>query len=137
MPIIRKKTFIRKNRVSRVCAVGSEIVCANTAAKKLKIIGVLGLNSIKRRRLSAGVGSILRVTVTSGPKVLKNKVMYALMIRQKYPYYREGYGKVRFLDNAAVLLEDSRLLRKGEIRGLIGKEVQADLKYVDIIGKCV
>ena len=137
MRIFKKKIFKIKNRITRMCPVGTVITCANTAAKKLKIIGVLGLNGVKRRRLSAGIGSIVKVVVKTGPKQLKNKVYTGLIIRCKYGWKRENQGTCRFFDNAGIILEDNGQLKKGSIRGLIAKQVQANIKYVDIDGKCV
>lgn len=114
-------------KISKLLPVGSSLVCAdNSGAKMLQIIGYLGYQGTRKRRLTGGVGSIAIVTVKKGSIGLKKKTHYALIIRQKYSYTRfkgPDAGKVRFEDNAAILLEKDLSLKKTNIKGPVAKEV--------------
>ena len=98
---------------------------------------VYGLQGTKRRLRSAGVGSIVQVTVKKGPEEMKHKMYSALVIRQVYPYTRYSFGKVFFQDNAAILLDDQRIVLKGGIRGVIAREVTKNPLYSQISGAVV
>ena len=118
--------------------VGSALVCSdNSGAKKLQIIGVLGTQSTRKRRVSAGVGSVVSVRISKGLYSMKRKVRHALIIRQKYAYLRKTgpyMGKIRFTDNAAILLSEKKEVLKSVIKGVIAKEVTSIKKYSDLKG---
>lgn len=122
---------------SRLLPIGASLVCANTRAKKLRIMGVYGLQGTKRRLRSAGVGSVVKVTVTKGPQQMKHKMYHALVIRQKAPYTRYDTGKIAFEDNAAVIVDDQRKLMKGVIRGVVARQVTKNPLYSEIAGNVV
>lgn len=123
-------------KIPKLIPVGSVIQCADsTGAKKLKVIGFKGHQSTRKRRLTGGVGSIAIVTVVKGLNSLKKKVHYALIVRQKYQYTRfKGLnsGKVRFVDNAAILLQKDLSLKKSTIKGPVARQVSFKKKYSEI-----
>lgn len=123
-------------RASRLIPINTVVNCANTPSKKAKVFAVYGVQGCKRRVLSAGVGSIVGVTVKKGPQNMKHKMYKALVVRQKAPYTRQT-GKVRFEDNAVVILNDNRTLLKGNIRGPVAKEVTGSVLYKEIPARVV
>lgn len=125
-----------KRNISKLIPVGTELVCAcNSGAKVLKVIGFKGMQGTKKRRLSGGVGDVAVVSVKVGKQELKKKVLYALVVRQKYPYLRKTgvyLGRVAFKDNAAILLDEKLKLRKTTIKGVVAKEVAEINMYSQI-----
>ena len=125
-------------KIPKLLPVGTELVCAcNSGAKKLLIIGVKHQQSTDRRRNTAGVGSLVRVSVKEGKDALKGKIYNALVIRQKYPITRfvgKSKGKVCFRDNAAILLDEDAKVKKCVIKGPIAREVLVMKKHYEAIG---
>lgn len=124
--------------IARMLPIGANLVCSdNSGAKKLQIIGVLKTQGTRKRRLSAGVGSVVSVRITKGLHSMKKKVRHALIIRQKYAYLRKSgpyMGKVKFTDNAAILLSEKKDVMKSVVKGVIAKEVLAIKRFSDIKG---
>ena len=124
------------SNTSRLIPVGSRLVCAdNSGARVLSVVGVLGTQGTRKRRLSCGVGSIVVVTVKKGDFQMKKKVRYALVIRQKYAYLRKTgphMGRVKFQDNAAILLSEKKEVLKSVIKGVVAKEVSRVKKFSEL-----
>lgn len=122
-------------KIPKLLPVGSSLICAcSSGAKKLRIVGYKHMQGTDKRRLTGGIGSLARVVVTQGKNTLKKVVHNALIIRQKYPITRfkgEYAGKIRFEDNAAVLLDNDARVKKATIKGPIAKEVLAFKKHYD------
>ena len=120
-------------KIAKCLPVGSTLVCAdNSGAKVLQIIGYSGVQGTRKRRLTGGVGSVATVVVKKGPDDLLSKKHYALIVRQKYAYTRKTglfTGKVRFEDNAAILLDKDHKPLKNVIKGVVAKEIQRNKKY--------
>ena len=86
-------------------------VADNTGAKKIECIKVLG--GSKRRY--ASIGDIVVVSVKEaipGGKVKKGSVCKAVVVRTKQGIFRNDGSKVKFDNNAAVLIDE-----KGEPLG--------------------
>jgi len=112
-----------KARVTRGIPVGSYIVCAdNTGAKVLQVISVKKYKGVRRRRASAGVGDMVKVTVKEGDVKLKGQVFDAIIIRQKKEYRRKEGIRVSFEDNAAVLVSPEGEPKGTEIKGPVARE---------------
>jgi len=127
----------KSGRASRLLPLGCVVNCANTSAKKAKIMAVYGLQGTKRRSLSAGVGFRVGVTIKKGPDDMKHKIIKAVVIRQVAPYTRHNIGKVRFEDNAVLLLDDAGLVRKGVIRGVVAREITSIPEFAELGAKIV
>lgn len=100
-------------------------VADNSGAKELQIIAVKQYRGVKRRQPSARVGDIVVGVVKSGKPEIKHTMVYAVIVRQKQPIRRPSGERIRFEDNAAVILKDSATLEpKGTmVKGPIAKEV--------------
>jgi len=114
-----------KARVVRALPVGAYLkVADNSKAKVVQIIGVVGYKGVKRRLASAGVGDVVIVSVKEGDLSLVGKVMKAVIIRQKKEYMRMDGIRVKFEDNACVIIKDEIGTPAGTIiKGPVAKEV--------------
>jgi large subunit ribosomal protein L14 len=102
---------------------GATLDCAdNSGAKKIRIIAVAGYKGTRRRMAKAGVGDQVIASVIEGKPELRNQVARAVVIRQKKEYRRKDGMRVKFGDNAAVLITPEGAPRGSEIRGPLARE---------------
>ena len=98
--------------------------CYNSGAKLLKIFSVVGSKTVKGRIASAGVGDLVMASVKKGKLEMRKTVVYAVIVRQRKEYRRRDGTRIKFEDNAAVVLKDEKGNPKGTIfKGPIAKEV--------------
>jgi large subunit ribosomal protein L14 len=103
---------------------GSLINCAdNTGARELKVISTAGYSGTINRHPKAGIGDKVTVSVTKGTPEMRRQVLEAVVIRQRKPIRRPDGTRVRFEDNAAVIIDDNEEPRGTEIKGPIAREV--------------
>ncbi len=102
----------------------SRCVCAdNSGAKVVEIISVMGFKGNKRMNPKAGIASMVNVVVKKGKPEIRSKVERAVIVRVKKEYRRPNGLRVRFEDNAVVLVDEKGLPKASEIKGVIAKEV--------------
>jgi large subunit ribosomal protein L14 len=113
-----------KAQVTRALPVGARLVVAdNSKAKEVEIIAVKGYKGVKRRLACAGVGDLVIVSVKKGDISLVGKVVPAVIIRQKKEYRRYNGWRVKFEDNACVILKDEKGSPMGTIvKGPVAQE---------------
>ena len=110
--------------VTRGLAKGSRITCAdNSGARELKIISVKGYHGTHNRHPKAGLGDKVTVSVTKGTPEMRRQVLEAVIVRQRKPIRRPDGTRVKFADNAGVLVDEQEEPRGTEIRGPIAREV--------------
>lgn len=110
--------------VTRGLEKGSRIVCAdNTGARELKVISVSGYHGTLNRHPKAGLGDKVTVSVTKGTPEMRRQVLDAVIVRQRKTIRRPDGTRVKFEDNAAVLIDEAGEPRGTEIRGPIAREV--------------
>jgi len=103
---------------------GSLINCSdNSGARELKIISVSGYHGTKNRHPKAGIGDKVTVSVTKGTPEERRQVKEAVIIRQRKPIRRPDGTRVKFEDNAAVLVNENEEPQGSEIKGPIAREV--------------
>ena len=103
---------------------GSLINCAdNTGARQLKVISVAGYSGTKNRHPKAGIGDKVTVSVTKGTPEMRRQVLEAVVVRQRKPIRRPNGTRVKFEDNAAVVIDDMEEPRGTEIKGPVAREV--------------
>jgi large subunit ribosomal protein L14 len=99
------------------------IACDNSGAKVLKILAVRGHKTVKGRVPSAGVGDFVMAAVKKGLPDMRKTVVPAIVVRQKKEYRRADGTRIKFEDNAVVVLKDEKGNPKGTIyKGPIAKE---------------
>ena len=103
---------------------GSLVTCAdNTGARELKIISVQGYHGTKNRQPRAGIADRVTVSVTKGTPEMRRQVLEAVVIRQRQTIRRPDGTRVKFEDNAAVIVDENDEPRGTEIKGPIAREV--------------
>ena len=115
-----------KSKMTKALPIGARLdVADNSGAKIIKIITVRGYKTRTRKLQSAGIADMVTATVLTGKPDMKHKLVQCVVVRQKQEFTRPDGTKVRFEDNAAIVLKDVRLgLPKGSmIKGPIAKEV--------------
>lgn len=113
-----------KARITRALPRGSHVpVCDNSGAKIINIISVMNLKTVRRRIQSAGIADLVTASVVSGNVEMRKQVVYAIIVRQKREYRRPDGTRIKFEDNAAVVLKDDKGTPKGTLfKGPIAKE---------------
>jgi large subunit ribosomal protein L14 len=113
-----------KADVTRGLARDSRITCAdNTGARELRIISISGYSGTKNRHPKAGIGDRVTVSVTKGTPEMRRQVLEAVVVRQRKPIRRPSGTRVKFEDNAAVLIDEMGEPRGTEIKGPVAREV--------------
>jgi len=110
--------------ISKALPVGSFLdTCDNSGAKRLKITGVKRQKTVKGRVPGAGVGDMIVAAVKKGRPDMRKQVVFAVIVRQKKSYRRPDGTRIKFEDNAAVVLKDDKGNPKGTIfKGPFAKE---------------
>ncbi len=116
-----------KAKVTRALQIGTILpTCDNSGASILKIVSIKKIKTTKSRVPSCGVGDLVLAAVKKGKPEMRKQVVFAVIVRQKREYRRPDGRRVRFEDNAAVVLKDDKGNPKGTIfKGPIAKEAAA------------
>tara|TARA_Y100000310_G_scaffold341859_1_gene442537 strand:- start:801 stop:1202 length:402 start_codon:yes stop_codon:yes gene_type:complete len=97
--------------------------CDNSGAKILRIISVKRHKTVKGRIAAAGIGDMVMASVKKGKVGIRKTVVPAIIVRQKKEYRRADGTRIKFEDNAAVVLKDEKGNPKGTLlKGPIAKE---------------
>lgn len=99
------------------------VVADNTGAREIMCIRVMG--GSKRRYAAVGdiiIASVKQAAPNSGVK--KGDVVRAVVVRTNKGYSRPDGTIIRFDDNAAVLIDDSRSPRGTRIFGPVARELR-------------
>ena len=128
-----------KARVTRALQVYSKVeTCDNSGAKLIKILTVYRNKTVKGRRQEAGVGDLVMASVVRGRPDMRKQTVLAVIVRQKREYRRPDGMRVKFEDNAAVVLKDEKGNPKGTIfKGPIAKEATERWPGVAKVAKIV
>ncbi len=113
-----------KANVTRGLPMNAEVsTCDNSGAKIIKLFNVMGLKTVKGRKPAAGIGDLVMASVKHGKPEMRKQVVFAVIVRQKKEYRRPNGMRIRFEDNAAVVLKDDKGNPKGTLlKGPIAKE---------------
>lgn len=113
-----------KASIGRVLPHNAQVLaCDNSGARILKVISVFGHKTRKGRYSAAGVGDKIKASVLVGKPDMRKQVVTAVIVRQKKEYRRPDGTRIRFEDNAAVVLKDDLGNPKGTmIKGPVAKE---------------
>jgi large subunit ribosomal protein L14 len=114
-----------KARVTKGLQKGSYIeTCDNSGAKILKIFSIKRSKTVHGRNPECGVGDLVMASVVKGRPDMRKQVVFAVIVRQKREYRRLNGIRIKFEDNAAVVLKDDKGNPKGTLfKGPIAKEV--------------
>lgn len=128
-----------KARVTRGLPHTANVVaCDNSGARILRIISVRNAKTVKGRKPSAAIGDYVMCSVVEGRPDMRKTVVAAVIVRQRMPYRRRDGMRIRFEDNAAVVLKDEMGNPKGTmIKGPIAKEASERWPMVSKIASSV
>ena len=128
-----------RSKISKGLQFGSIVpTCDNSGAKTAKIISVIGSKTVKGRISGCGVGSLVKVAVKKGTKDVKAQVFYATIVRQRKEFRRSDGMRVKFEDNALVILKDEKGNPKGTLlKGPVAKEAAERWPGVAKISKII
>lgn len=125
-------------KITKSLTAGSRMICAdNTGAKELELIAVKGFKGVLNRYPSAGVGDMIVVSVKKGKPEMKRQVVLAVIIRQKQPYIRSNGNRIRFEDNAAIIIGEDSIPKGTEIKGPVAREAVEKWNKVGSIASIV
>jgi large subunit ribosomal protein L14 len=111
------------SNVSKSLPIGARLQCVdNTGAREVEIVSVKGYKGVRRRLGTAGVGDMVVISVKKGTADMRREVTTAVIVRQKKEFRRADGLRVKFEDNAAVILSPDGILKGSEIRGPVAKE---------------
>jgi len=114
----------KKAKVTRALHTGSKLECAdNTGARVIQIIQVKGYKGVRGRYPRAGVGDLVVATVKKGTPEMRKQIVYAVIIRQRKEYRRPDGMRIKFEDNAAVIVNEKGEPKGSEIKGPVAREV--------------
>jgi large subunit ribosomal protein L14 len=112
------------SKITKALNVGSNLVCAdNSGARILKIIGVRTYKGRRGRMPKAGIADMVKVVVKDGDPKVRGQQFWAVIIRQKKEIKRANGLRVKFEDNAAILVNEEGEPKGTEIKGPVAKEV--------------
>jgi large subunit ribosomal protein L14 len=94
----------------------------NSGAKMAKIISVIGLVTRLNRYPYATVGDMVVCSIKKGTPELRKKVMRCIIVRQRQIIHRIDGSRVKFEDNAAVLVTDEGDPKGSIIHGPVARE---------------
>ena len=107
----------------RALPVGARCICGdNTGAKEVEIIAVKNYKGVARRLPIARVGDMVVVTVKKGTPEMRKQVLPAVAIRQKKEIRRPDGTRVKFADNAVVIVTPDGNPKGSDIKGPVAKE---------------
>lgn len=107
-------------------------VADNSGAKEIMCIRVLG-GSFRRH---GSVGDIIVASVKSaqpGGSVKKGDVVRAVIVRQHKSMRRVDGSYIRFDDNAAVLIDNTKMPRGTRIFGPVARELRSNKDFMKIV----
>lgn len=121
-------------RPQRSLTLRTHMTCAdNTGAKEVYLISTFKQKTRKRQIPSAGIGDVINVVVSKGKPELRKKIFRAVVIRTKSGLTRANGLKLKFEDNAVVLVDKEGIPKGTEIKGPVPKEIGE--RWPKIMGK--
>ncbi len=112
-----------KAKITKALPTGARLDCVdNTGAKVLQIIAVKGYRGVKNRYPKAGIGDVVIVTVKKGRPEIKKQIVRAVIVRQRKEFRRPSGMRVKFEDNAAIIVDEKGMPTGSEIRGPVARE---------------
>jgi large subunit ribosomal protein L14 len=113
-----------KARVTKGLNFGALVpTCDNSGAKVIRVFGCKRNKSVKGRMGCAGVGDLVMASVVKGRPEMRKQTIMAVIVRQKKEYRRPNGTRIKFEDNAAVVVKDDKGNPKGTmLKGAIAKE---------------
>lgn len=119
--------------ITKCLQAGSYLTCAdNSGATLIQVVAVKGYHGVKSRSPRCGVSDWIVAAVKEGDAKLVHEVVQAVIIRQRKEYKRPNGMRIKFEDNACVLVNEKGEPRGSKIKGAVAREV---VERLSMIGK--
>jgi len=114
-----------KANIPKALNTGSFIeTCDNSGAKLIRVVSIIGSKTVEGKKPACGIADLVLASVRKGTPDMRKQVVYAVIARQKKEFRRPNGMRVKFEDNAAIVLKDEKGNPKGTLlKGPIPKEV--------------
>ena len=113
-----------KAKIPKAINTGAYLDCVdNTGARTLFVIAVKKYRGGKNRMPHAGIGDMVVVSVKKGTPEMRKQMFKAVIVRQRKEFRRPDGLRVKFEDNAAVIVDDDGVPKGSEVKGPIAREV--------------
>lgn len=122
-------------KVMKTLIPGTVLGCAdNSGAYEFRMIHLIGKGGGGRhgKQAAAGIGDLVSASVRKGSPTYLKKPVRVLVIRQKAPIRRANGMRMRFEDNAGIIVGEDNLPVGTEIKGAIAREVVE--RFVKVAG---
>ncbi|MGA3020375.1 MAG: uL14 family ribosomal protein [Candidatus Micrarchaeales archaeon] len=111
-------------KITKTLVPMSTLTCAdNSGAIQFRIINKLGKGHRHAKLAAAGICDIVIASVIKGTPAYLKKPVRVVIIRQKAPIRRSNGMRVRFEDNAGIMIGEDNLPIGTEIKGVMAREV--------------
>jgi large subunit ribosomal protein L14 len=111
-------------KITKTLVPMSTLACAdNSGAVEFRIINKLGKGHRRGRLAAAGICDIVIASVIKGTPAYLKKPVRVVIIRQKAPMRRSNGMRVRFEDNAGIMIGEDNLPIGTEVKGVMAREV--------------
>ena len=106
-------------------------VADNSGAKTIRCIGVPGGSGRRYARLGDVIVASVKEAAPAAA-VKKGEVVRAVVVRTKKPHRRSDGSRIRFDDNAAVIINEEQMPRGTRIFGPVARELR-DKNFMRIV----
>jgi large subunit ribosomal protein L14 len=122
------------SHITKTLVPGAVLTCAdNSGAYAFRMIHVIGKTGGRHGKMtSAGVGDLVSASVIKGTATYLKKPVRVVVIRQRAPFRRANGMRIKFEDNAGIMLGDDNLPIGTEVKGAISREVVE--RYIKVAG---
>lgn len=123
------------SKIMKTLIPGSVITCAdNSGAYEFRMIHLIGKGGGGKhgKQAAAGIGDIVSASVRKGTPTYLKKPVRVVIIRQKAGIKRSSGMRVRFEDNAGIMVSDENLPIGTEVKGAMAREVVE--RFVKVAG---
>lgn len=122
------------SHITKTLVPGAMLTCAdNSGAYQFMMIHVIGKTDGRHGKMSAaGVGDIISASVKKGTATYLKKPVRVVVIRQKSAIRRANGMRVKFEDNAGIMIGDDNLPIGTEVKGAMAREVVE--RFVKVAG---
>lgn len=99
------------------------VVADNSGARSIRIIQPVSGSAQKNAQIGDVVVAVVKDAVPAG-QVKTHEVVKAVVVRQRKPYQRPDGTKIRFDDNAVVIINPDKTPRGTRVIGPVARELR-------------